>query len=62
MIIATNAVSIVCIAIAAVLAIQEKDGWGWFLFVAVLAGQSIKVTEYNKNKKDSTPDNKQGNE
>ena len=31
-----NAVSIVCIICAAVLAAMEKGGWGWFLVIGVI--------------------------
>jgi hypothetical protein len=27
---------LMCIAVAALLALAGSDGWGWFLFVAVL--------------------------
>lgn len=28
--------SIVCFVVSAILAVKEKDGWGWFLFVGFL--------------------------
>lgn len=40
--IAANVVSGICVVAAVVLAINDKDGWGWFLFVAVLCAGSVK--------------------
>jgi hypothetical protein len=31
-----NAVSVICTVVAAILAFHQKDGWGWFLFIAVV--------------------------
>lgn len=42
--IGVNLVSLACVSAAAYLAIQEKDGWGWFLTVAVIAQSSVKFT------------------
>lgn len=36
-------VPLVCIVAAAWLALNDKDGWGWFLLVAILCAQS-KIT------------------
>ncbi|EEJ5470881.1 hypothetical protein AU693_003914 [Salmonella enterica subsp. diarizonae] len=35
---------IICAIFAGILAFNGKDGWGWFLFVAVLIMCSIKVS------------------
>lgn len=40
-----NAVSIICIISALVLAVMEKDGWGWFLFVGVICFTWLKDFE-----------------
>lgn len=37
-----NTASITCILVAGYMAIKEKSGWGWFLFVALLLTASIK--------------------
>jgi hypothetical protein len=31
-----NLIALVCVICAAVMASEHKDGWGWFLFAAVL--------------------------
>lgn len=35
---AANLPAVACVIAAAVIAHADKDGWGWFLFVAVLFG------------------------
>ncbi|EIZ2110662.1 hypothetical protein MOQ95_005388 [Salmonella enterica] len=35
---------IICAIFAGILALNGKDGWGWFLFVAALIMCSIKVS------------------
>lgn len=34
-----NIISLVCILIAAALAILSKDGWGWFMLLAIIFGR-----------------------
>ncbi|WP_196298448.1 hypothetical protein [Enterobacter ludwigii] len=36
---------VLCSAVAGILAYQGKDGWGWFLFAAIVlaSGISIKI-------------------
>lgn len=36
-----NAVAIVCAAFAGWLAVTGRDGWGWFLFAAILASVTL---------------------
>lgn len=36
-----NLVSIGCIAAAAWLAVEGKEGWGWFLFGAIICSGSV---------------------
>lgn len=33
---AVNFTSLACVAVAGYLAVNKIDGWGWFLFVAVI--------------------------
>lgn len=42
--------TVIVIAFACILAYQGKDGWGWFLFVAVLMGSGISVKEKSGKK------------
>lgn len=41
MTIAANAGSIICLGIAGWLVMHDKDGWGWFLFFALILGQCV---------------------
>lgn len=36
-----NLVAIACIGVAGYLALQSKEGWGWFLFVGLLCAGSV---------------------
>ncbi|WP_158674504.1 hypothetical protein [Trabulsiella odontotermitis] len=36
-------VPVTCVIMAGILAWQDKEGWGWFLFVAVLLAGSISI-------------------
>ena len=36
--------SAICFIIAAILAVKERDGWGWFLFVGFLLGGAVMST------------------
>lgn len=36
-----NLVALACIGVAACLAVREKGGWGWFLFVALVCCGSV---------------------
>lgn len=36
-----NLVALCCVGVAAYLAVNDKEGWGWFLFVAVIAAGSV---------------------
>jgi len=40
-----NIASVACALAAAFLAYQGKDGWGWFLFVAVILHGSVEWKE-----------------
>lgn len=42
--IAGNVVAISCVIAAAVLAYKGLDGWGWFLFVALLTHTTLSST------------------
>lgn len=43
MVIATNLVSIVCVAAATFMAYKQVPGWGWFLFVGAIAITTLSV-------------------
>jgi len=34
-----------CIGIAGYLVVQGKEGWGWFLFIAVIFGSGMSYSE-----------------
>lgn len=36
-----NLVALACVGAAAYLAINGKDGWGWFLFVGLVCAGSV---------------------
>jgi hypothetical protein len=36
-----NLPSLACVIIAGYMAFHDKNGWGWFLFLAVLLAKSI---------------------
>lgn len=36
-----NIVTLACVIIAAHLIVHDKDGWGWFLFVALCCAVTI---------------------
>ena len=36
-----NLVALGCIGVAGYLAVQSKEGWGWFLFVGLLCAGSV---------------------
>ena len=44
-----NLPSIACVICALILALKNKDGWGWFLFVALLlaatSGEVVKIVQ-----------------
>jgi hypothetical protein len=40
---AANLVSLACVGVAGWLAVKGKEGWGWFLFVALLCACSMKM-------------------
>ncbi len=42
---AANLISLSCVIGAIVIAISGKDGWGWFLLVAVICESSIVVSD-----------------
>lgn len=48
-IILVNLIAITALLIGGYLAVQGKDGWGWFLFIALMTGHSFK-TEATINK------------
>jgi len=33
-----NSLSIICVIGAVILSMHDKDGWGWFIFLAIIAG------------------------
>jgi len=41
-----NLVALSCIGIGGYMAIQNKDGWGWFLFVGLCAAGSVTFKEH----------------
>lgn len=41
----SNATSIACVVGAIILASKDAEGWGWFLFVALLTFTSFSYTE-----------------
>lgn len=45
---AVNILSIVLAAFAGILAWQQKEEWGWFLFAAILCQVSITTKEEEK--------------
>jgi len=45
--IVANLVAIACVAASAFLAVNNKDGWGWFLFVACCCATTV---SFNKSK------------
>lgn len=48
---------LLCVVLAGILAIRGVDGWGWFLFAAVLcAGADTVQKHVTSNKKDSARD------
>lgn len=47
-----NLTSLTCACSACYLATQDKPGWGWFLFAAVVCAASLKTSEKSKK---STP-------
>lgn len=48
--IAANLVSLSCIAGAIYLMIQNKDGWGWLLLIALLTYTTLGTTKEEKDK------------
>lgn len=40
-----NLVALACIGVSAYLAIHDKQGWGWFLFVAVICACHVSFGE-----------------
>lgn len=43
-----NLVALVCIGAAGYLATNDKNGWGWFLFVGLLCIGSVTFTKSDK--------------
>jgi len=39
--------ALLCVSISGYLIINEKDGWGWFLFVGILSIGGISYNEKN---------------
>lgn len=39
---ALEATSIACVVMAGLIALEGKDGWGWFLFIAVMTTVSYR--------------------
>lgn len=38
-----NLVALVCVGIAGYMAINGKDGWGWFLFLGLCCAGSVTI-------------------
>ena len=36
-----NLVALACVGVAGYLAVNDKNGWGWFLFIALLCAGSV---------------------
>lgn len=51
-----NAASIVCVGVAGWCAINKVDGWGWFLFGALVLSTSVRST----TSKDDDEDEEEG--
>ena len=49
--IATNLVSLFCVAASFYLALHGIKGWGWFLFIAVVCSAKLNWTEKKSNEK-----------
>lgn len=47
----------ICFGVAAYLAIHDKDGWGWFLFVGILCCGSVKWDDSKKKKEKQNESN-----
>lgn len=47
---------LLCVVIAGVLAVRGLDGWGWFLFTAVLCTGVDTVQKHVSNKNNSVSD------
>nr|QTD30040.1 hypothetical protein [Cronobacter sakazakii] len=47
---------LLCVVIAGVLAVRGLDGWGWFLFAAVLCTGVDTVQKHVSNKNNSVSD------
>lgn len=43
--VALNMLSLSFLAVAGYLAAHDKNGWGWFLFAAIICAVSLKVRE-----------------
>lgn len=43
--IGANVISLACVGGAIALAVNGRDGWGWFLLVAVLAANTLKIRD-----------------
>ncbi len=43
-IIAANLVAILCVGIAGYLLLNDKTGWGWFLFVGIISMGTVKIS------------------
>jgi hypothetical protein len=41
-----NLCALACIGFAGYLLIHDKEGWGWFLFVAALCSGSASISEH----------------
>lgn len=50
---AANLVSISCVITAGALALHEKDGWGWFLFIGLCCTGSVNLKTKEETKHDT---------
>lgn len=42
-IISSNLVSLACVGVAGYLAVNDKNGWGWFLFIALVCSGTVSL-------------------
>lgn len=51
-----NIPTILCVLGAIYIMTQQKEGWGWLLFVAVLLSSTVNFTSSEKNKSQERPE------
>ena len=45
-----NLVALACVCVGGYLAVNGREGWGWFLFVGLLCAGSVKFTTRDSKK------------